>query len=356
MWICRRSVRGIDCASTIPRTLRRVDNGSGSGRRRLSRHVIPMRRWLRSMAVSSPIVVRRSGCAALSGEQLLSQTFDDENGWPLTPDGRGDSLVLVDAAGDADTRAPGRRAASSTGRPAPETWRARRGRTPGAADWRNVCGCRFVLRRRCLFNRPSTVDVRFGDDMLLAGYDLYLNGRPLSPGNLPTVRPGDELEYVLYWRKDRLARPGPYADSFSYYAGREDPCAGRSPRRAWSCGTVNDCPAPELAPDRYTLRIPADADRMVLVQSGRGRLRSGTRARRLPALGSDGTRCGDDYGMPALKIVRSDPAPAPQHRARRPLRRPDQPARLRPGAVGRRLAGGRNVDPYALLRRRGLRR
>lgn len=33
------------------------------------------------------------------GKLLLSLTYDDEGGWPISPDGRGDSLVLVDSAG-----------------------------------------------------------------------------------------------------------------------------------------------------------------------------------------------------------------------------------------------------------------
>jgi hypothetical protein len=34
------------------------------------------------------------------GKTILSITYDDENGWPLSPDGRGDSLVLADFGGD----------------------------------------------------------------------------------------------------------------------------------------------------------------------------------------------------------------------------------------------------------------
>jgi hypothetical protein len=37
----------------------------------------------------------------VTGQILISLAYDDENGWPLSPDGRGDSLVIVDPAGDA---------------------------------------------------------------------------------------------------------------------------------------------------------------------------------------------------------------------------------------------------------------
>jgi hypothetical protein len=36
----------------------------------------------------------------LAGQTILTVTYDDDNGWPLSADGRGDSLVLVAAGGD----------------------------------------------------------------------------------------------------------------------------------------------------------------------------------------------------------------------------------------------------------------
>jgi len=35
-----------------------------------------------------------------SGQTLTTITYDDRNGWPVTADGRGDSLILVDLRGD----------------------------------------------------------------------------------------------------------------------------------------------------------------------------------------------------------------------------------------------------------------
>ncbi len=35
-----------------------------------------------------------------AGEALISFSYDDENGWPLSPDGKGDSLVIVDPLAD----------------------------------------------------------------------------------------------------------------------------------------------------------------------------------------------------------------------------------------------------------------
>jgi hypothetical protein len=37
-----------------------------------------------------------------TGDVVVSVAYDDENGWPISPDGRGDSLVLVNPNGDPD--------------------------------------------------------------------------------------------------------------------------------------------------------------------------------------------------------------------------------------------------------------
>jgi hypothetical protein len=36
------------------------------------------------------------------GNLLFSVAYDDENGWPISPDGRGDSLVLINPDGNPD--------------------------------------------------------------------------------------------------------------------------------------------------------------------------------------------------------------------------------------------------------------
>ena len=41
----------------------------------------------------------------VQGESLLSVSYDDENGWPLSADGLGDSLVRVDCLGNPDNPA-----------------------------------------------------------------------------------------------------------------------------------------------------------------------------------------------------------------------------------------------------------
>ncbi|MCB0210570.1 MAG: lamin tail domain-containing protein [Anaerolineae bacterium] len=55
------------------------------------------------------------------GEVIYAVTYDDDHGWPVSPDGRGDSLVLVDLEGDPN---------------APHSWRASTnlGGSPGEDD------------------------------------------------------------------------------------------------------------------------------------------------------------------------------------------------------------------------------
>jgi hypothetical protein len=52
-----------------------------------------------------------------SGQVEWSLSYDDENGWPFSPDGRGDSLVIIDAAGDPDNAQNWRASVKPNGTP-----------------------------------------------------------------------------------------------------------------------------------------------------------------------------------------------------------------------------------------------
>jgi hypothetical protein len=52
-----------------------------------------------------------------SGQAVLSLSYNDENGWPFSPDGRGDSLVIVDPAGDPDNAQNWRASTKPNGTP-----------------------------------------------------------------------------------------------------------------------------------------------------------------------------------------------------------------------------------------------
>jgi hypothetical protein len=54
---------------------------------------------------------------SVRGDMLASITYDDENGWPLSADGAGDSLVLVNADGDRQDAANWRASAEINGSP-----------------------------------------------------------------------------------------------------------------------------------------------------------------------------------------------------------------------------------------------
>ena len=240
-----------------------------------------------------------------TGELLLSLTYDDENGWPLTADGQGDSLVLLDPASNMDD---------------PHSWQASPDLygTPGVGDLIKQASIAVVapvnelLPFDALKATPANLaDVRFGDDMVLAGYDLWVNGLPLSTDGLPVVRPGDLVEYTLFWQRDRLA--GKDLRGFVQLATpngqvltQDDHPAGLLLRPA------SNCSAPELVPDRYALRIPADATNGLLrpVVGGYDPQSSD----RLPVFSGEGVRLDDDQGLAPLKVVREEGAASPQHK------------------------------------------
>jgi hypothetical protein len=80
----------------------------------------------------APIFGRYDGQLSNQGEQVMlkdrlgnpivSLTYDDENGWPLSSDGRGDSLILINLHGNPDD---------------PKNWRASAtpGGSPGVAEF-----------------------------------------------------------------------------------------------------------------------------------------------------------------------------------------------------------------------------
>jgi len=51
------------------------------------------------------------------GQVVVSVGYDDENGWPISPDGRGDSLVLIVLDGDPDNPGNWRAGAEPNGSP-----------------------------------------------------------------------------------------------------------------------------------------------------------------------------------------------------------------------------------------------
>jgi hypothetical protein len=71
------------------------------------------------------------------GRVIVSVTYADEKGWPISPDGRGDSLTLINPAGDPNN---------------PKNWRASLNRygSPGREDVPLVGGGLFIDKPRLI--------------------------------------------------------------------------------------------------------------------------------------------------------------------------------------------------------------
>ena len=153
---------------------------------------------------------------------------------------------------------------------------------------------------------------RFGGLVDLVGVDLKQDGRVVEAWapRPPVVRPGDSLEYTLYWRArqalqrdyhglvhlvDRVGRP----------IAKQDQLAGSLFRPPMLWDTFS------LQPDRYPLRIPEDTPSglywpMVGLYEFKG-------VDLLPVADANGQAVGDTYRLPPVKVVGSGPAVRPQH-------------------------------------------
>ena len=163
--------------------------------------------------------------------------------------------------------------------------------------------------------RPAhALAARFGDQIDLAGADLRQDGRLIEAWapRPPVVRPGESLEYTLYWRAlqalqrdyhglvhlvDREGRPLAKQDQFAGTLFR--------PSRHWDILS--------LQPDRYLLRIPPDA-RSGLYWPAVGLYDlKGTSVDLLPIADVNDQVVGDTYRLPPVKVVGAGPAVRPQH-------------------------------------------
>ncbi|MGE5601614.1 MAG: CotH kinase family protein [Nitrososphaerales archaeon] len=237
-----------------------------------------------------------------SGELLLSLTYDDENDWPLTPDGKGDWLVLTNLAGDMNDHASWRASDSADGRL--QTW----DKTSAEERGEDAEQKRDTKPFNPLAAQPfSASNVRFGDDLLLAGYGTYLNGQPLAKDKLPALLPGDVLEYVLYWRGGQLKGKEVY---IKLLTPTGELVAEANRAIGMHLQPLAEVPNGELIPDRYTLSIPPSAAGLIQPVLHIYVPDTGTR---LPVFSHEGVKSGEDYPLPVLKIDPSGPAPVPQY-------------------------------------------
>jgi hypothetical protein len=153
---------------------------------------------------------------------------------------------------------------------------------------------------------------RFGGLVDLVGVDLRQGG-PIVDAfapHPPVVRPGDSLEYILYWRA-RQALLQNYR-GFVHLVDREgrpfakqDQLAGSlfRPPKLWDLFS--------LQPDRYPLRIPQNTPSglywpVVGLYEFKG-------VELLPVEDASGQLVGDTYRLPPAKVLGSKPACRPQH-------------------------------------------
>jgi hypothetical protein len=251
----------------------------------------------------------------IAGDVLLSLAYDDEDGWPLTADGPGDSLVLTDLTGDAN--APSSWQASSVlyGTPGTRGWAGAPHGSPLGPDGASSAtagGAAVPAASRQSIGAKSPqpaylTNIRFGDRATLVGYDVYFDARLLDPEEQPVVRPGDLLEYILYWR---MGQP-PEEEAHIELLTPEGESLGLVNRQIGQLSEPQaNCSTAELVPDRITVQIPHDAaDGLVRPVVSLDILRTGER---LDAYASTGERLGDDYRLPWLKITGGAPQRVPQ--------------------------------------------
>ena len=101
---------------------------------------------------------------------------------------------------------------------------------------------------------------RFGGLVDLVGVDLRQGGRSVDAfvPHPPVVRPGDSLEYTLYWRARQALLQNYHG--FVHLVDREGrPFAKQDQLAGWLSRPPMLWDIFSLQPDRYPLRIPKDA-------------------------------------------------------------------------------------------------
>jgi hypothetical protein len=155
--------------------------------------------------------------------------------------------------------------------------------------------------------RPAqTIDARFGASIDLAGYDFRLNQKPADAMSRPPVRPGDELDYTLYWKA-----LGSIAENDHGYIHLVDAHQNPIAKSDHLPGTWFHPPVLwdpfHMQADTYQLTIPRDAPgglywpRLGLYHS--------PDLTSVPIHDATGKALGDSLDLPPVKVV--PPAPRP---------------------------------------------
>ncbi|MGE5603548.1 MAG: 6-pyruvoyl-tetrahydropterin synthase-related protein, partial [Nitrososphaerales archaeon] len=151
----------------------------------------------------------------------------------------------------------------------------------------------------------AAVDARFGESIALKGYGLAVNGRPVSLGGAPppAVRPGDRIEYNLYWQGD-----GPIDKNYHGFVHLLDQSGEALAKRDQWAGSLYATTmlwdATRRQRDTYRLLVPQDSPGGLY--SAAVGLYDAHTLERLPVGSESSPKDASDYRLPPIKVLRKD--------------------------------------------------
>jgi hypothetical protein len=159
----------------------------------------------------------------------------------------------------------------------------------------------------------NRLSLRFGDAIRLVGYDLHTPRQEGSPTDVTVVRPGDALEYTLFWAADM-----PPAEDYHGFVHLVDAQGNALAQVDHLPGSIFHPPMTwdiaQMRPDKYTVRVPEDAPNGLLWPI-LGLYRFDTQ-QRVPVADETGEPIGDAFRLPPLKVYGgANPPVTPQHTA-----------------------------------------
>ena len=150
------------------------------------------------------------------------------------------------------------------------------------------------------------LELRFGNDVLLDGWRFQIDGRtplPVQDSKPFVVRPGQLLEYTLFWRADNPAQENYHGfihllDAQQQTARQHDKTAGSllAPARLWN--------EQYAQADTYRLEIDSNLAGGLYWPSA-GLYRFDSDGQRLPITDRSGRFLGTEFSLPPVKILNS---------------------------------------------------
>ncbi len=148
----------------------------------------------------------------------------------------------------------------------------------------------------------NPLDLRFGEAVLLDGWNVRVDGRSASdPAAMLVLRPGQVLEYTFFWRADGAVDENYHGfvhllDHTQQAVRQHDKTAGSllAPSRLWN--------AIYAQPDTYRFVIDG-AVPGGLYRPTVGLYRFSGDGQRLPITDADGQPLGTEFALPAIKVL-----------------------------------------------------